>query len=75
MVILPSNNETDRDTNETEHLPNNSSRSQLLDSAPVYLGTSNGSILLDTEDQEKVAGPSVKVPSKKNKESMVNLIL
>ena len=80
LVILPPNDEGDRDTeedsgNENELLPNNLNRSQLLAGTTVHLSTSSGNILLGAWDEEKVAGPSVDVPSKRNKESKVNIFL
>ena len=80
LVILPPNDEGDRDPeedsgDENELLPNNLNRSQLLAGTTVHLSTSSGNILLGAWDEEKVAGPSVDVPSKRNKESKVNIFL
>ena len=73
MVILPWNNEGDRDTNEdsgdeNELLSNNLNRSQLLSGATVDLSTSSGNISPGSGDEEEVAGLSADVPSKRNKE-------
>ena len=80
LVILPSNDEGDRDTDEDsgdekELLPNNLNRSQHLAGATVDLSTSSGNISLGAGDEEEVAGPSVDVPSKRNKRSKVNAFL
>ena len=58
MVILPWNNEGDRDTNEdsgdeNELLSNNLNRSQLLSGATVDLSTSSGNILPGSGDEEE----------------------
>ena len=60
LVILPSNDEGDRDTDEdsgdeNELLPNNLNRSQLLVGATVDLITSSGNISLGIGDEEEVA--------------------
>ena len=73
MVILTPNNEGDRDTDEdsrdeNELLPNNLNWSQLLTCATVQVSISNGTISLGASDEEEVRGPSVDVPSKKNKD-------
>ena len=80
LVILPPNDESDRDTEEdsgdvNELLPNNLNRSQLLAGTTVDLSTSSGNTSLGAWDEEKVAGPLVDVPSKRNKESKVNAFL
>ena len=80
LVILSPNDEGDRDTDEdsgeeNELLPNNLNRSQLLAGATVDLSTSSGNISLGAGDEEEVAGPSVDVPSKRNKGSNVNTFL
>ena len=80
MFILPPSNESDRDTDEdlgdeNELLPNNLNRSQLLAGATVDLNTSSGNISLGAGDEEEIAGPSIDVPSKSNKESKVNAFL
>ena len=80
MVILPPNDESDRDTKEdsgdvNELLPNNLNGSQLLAGITVDLSTSSGNTSLGAWDEEKVAGPLVDVPSKRNKESKVNTFL
>ena len=80
LFILPPNNEGDSDTdddlgNENELLPNNLNRSQLLAGATVDLNTSSGNISLGAGDEEEIAGPSIDVPSKSNKESKVNAFL
>ena len=80
LIILPQNDEGDRDTDEdsgdeNELLPNNLYRSQLLAGATVDLSTSTGNISLGTGDEEEVACPTVDVPSKKNKGSKVNAFL
>ena len=80
MVILPLNNEGDRDTDEdsgdeNKLLPNNLNRSQLLTGATVDLSASIGNIWLGSGDEEEVAGPSVDVPSERNKGSKVNAFL
>ena len=67
LVILPSKDEGDRDTNEdsgdkNEHLPSNLNRSQLLDGATVDLSTPNVNILLGTGDKVEIVGFSVDVP-------------
>ena len=72
LVILPPNDEGDRDTdedsgNENELLPNKLNRRLLLAGATVDLSTSSGNISLGTGDEEEVAGSSVDVPSKWNK--------
>ena len=77
MVILPTNDEGDRDTDEdsgdeNELLPNNLNRSELLAGATVDLSTSSGNISLGAGDEKEVAGPSVDVSSKRNKGSKVN---
>ena len=58
MVILPPNNEGDRDTSEdsgdeNELLWNNFKRSQLLAGATADLSTLNGNILLGAGDERK----------------------
>ena len=60
LVILPSNDEGDRDTDEDsgdekELLPNNLNRSQHLAGATVDLSTSSGNISLGAGDEEEVA--------------------
>ena len=80
MVILPPNNEADRDTDEdsgdeNELFLNNLNGSQLLAGATVDLSTSSGNISLGAGDEEEVAGPLVEVPSKMNKGSKVNAFL
>ena len=80
MVILPPNGEGYRDTDEdsedeNELLTNTFNRSQLLAGATVDLSTSSGNISLGTGDEKEVAGPSVDVPSKRNKGSKVNKFL
>ena len=80
LVILPPNDKGDRDTKEDSGdentlFPNNLNRSQLLAGAAADLSTSNGNILLGSGDEEEVAGPSVDVPSKRNKGSNVNAFL
>ena len=59
MVILPPNDEGDRDTNEdsgdkNELLPNSLNRSQLLAGVTVNL-LASGNISLGTGDEEEVA--------------------
>ena len=80
MVILPPNDESDRDTKEdsgdvNELLPNNLNGSQLWAGITVDLSTSSGNTSLGAWYEEKVAGPLVDVPSKRNKESKVNAFL
>ena len=80
MVILPSNDEGDRDTDEdsgdeNELLENNLNRNQLSAGATVNLSTSSGNILLGAEDEGEVACLSVDVPSKSNKGSKINTFL
>ena len=80
MVILPTNDKGDRDTDEdsggeNELLPNNLNRTQLLAAPTVDLSTSTGNISLGARDEEEVASPSVDVPSKRNKGSKVNTFL
>ena len=80
LVILPPNNKGDRDTNENsgdenELFPINLNRSQHLAGATVALSTSSSNILLGTGDEEEVAGPSVDVPSNRNKRSKINAFL
>ena len=80
LVILPPNNEGDRDTDEDSgdqnDLPtNNLNRSQLLAGATVDLSTSSSNISLDARDEEEVAVLSLDVPSKRNKGSKVNAFL
>ena len=80
LVILPPNDETDRDTDEdsgdeNELLPNNLNRTQLLAGATADLSISSGNISLGPRDEEEVAGPSVDIPSKRNKGSKVNAFL
>ena len=80
LVVSPSNVKDDRDTDEdlgdeNELLPNNLNKIQLLAGATVDLSTSSGSISLGAPDEEEVAGPSVDVPSKRNKGSTVNVLL
>ena len=58
MVILPPNNEGDRDTSEdsgdeNELLSNNFNRSQLLAGATADLSKLNGNILLGAGDERK----------------------
>ena len=77
---LSPNNEGYRDTDddsgdENELLPNNLNRSQLFAGATVDLSPSSGNILLGAGDEVEVAGPSVDVPSKRNKGSKVNAFL
>ena len=50
-----------------------SQRIQLLGDVTVDLSTSSGNNLLVVGDEEELAGPSVDVPSKRNKESKVNV--
>ena len=59
LVILPSNDEGDRDTDEdsgdeNELLPNNLNRTQLLAGSTVDLSTSSGNISLGIGDEEEV---------------------
>ena len=80
LVILPPNDKGDRDTeedsgDENKLFPNNLNRGQLLAGAAADLSTSNGNISLGAGDEEEVAGPSVDVPSKRNKGSNVNAFL
>ena len=80
FVILPPKDDNDRDNDEdsgdeNEILQNNLNRSQLLAGATVDFSTSSGNISLGTGDEEEVAGPSVDVPSKRNKGSKVNVFL
>ena len=80
LVILPPNDEGDRDTDEdsgdeNELLSNNLDKIQLLAGGTVDFSTSSGNILLGAGDKEEVAGPSVDVLSKMNKESKVNAFL
>ena len=80
LVILPSNNEGDRNTDEdsedeNELLPNNISRSKLLAGAAVDLSASSGNILLGVGDKEEVPDPSINVPSKWNERSKVHALL
>ena len=72
MVILHPNDEGDRDTDEdsgdeNELLPNNLNRSQFLTGASIDLGILSGNISLGAGDEKEVTGPSVDVPSKRNK--------
>ena len=76
LVILPPNDKGDRDTDEdsgdkNELLSNNLDKIQLLAGGTVNFSTSSGNILLGTGDKEEVAGPSVDVLSKMNKESCI----
>ena len=80
LVILLPNNKGDRDTNENsgdenELFPINLNRSQHLASATAALSTSSDNILLVAGDEEEVAGPSIDVPSKRNKRSKINAFL
>ena len=80
LVILPPNDEGDRDTNEdsgdeNELLPTNLNRIQLSAGATVDLSTSSGNISLGAGDEEEVVGPSVDVTSKRNKGSKGNAFL
>ena len=80
MVVLPPNGKGDIDTDEdwgdgNELLPNNLNRSQLLAGSAADLRTSRGNTSLDAGDEEEVAGPSVDVPSERNKGSQVNTLL
>ena len=80
LVILPPNDEGDRDTDEdsgdeNELLQNNLKRNQLLTVATVDLSTLSGNISLGTGDEEEVGGPSVDVPSKRNEGSKVTAFL
>ena len=50
-------------------------RGQILAGATVDLSTSSGNILLGAGQEEEEAGPSVYVPSKRNKGSKVNAFL
>ena len=80
QIILPPKDEIDKDTNgdsgdENELLQNNLFRRQLLAGATVALSTSSGNISLGAGDEEEVAGSSVDVPSKRNKESKANAFL
>ena len=59
LVILPSNDEGDRDTDEdsgdeNELLPNNLNRSQLLVGSTVDHSTSSGNISVGIGDEEEV---------------------
>ena len=77
LVILPPNNEGDIDSDEdsedeNELLKRNLNRSQFLAGAIADGSTSSGNISLYAGDKEEVAGPSVDIPSKRNKESKVN---
>ena len=49
-----------------------SQRIQLLGDVTVDLSTSSGNNLLVVGDEEELAGPSVDVPSKRNKGAKVN---
>ena len=80
MVVLPTNEVGDRDTDDdsrdkNEPPPNKLNRCQLSTGATVDLSTSSGKILLRAGDEDQVAGPTVDVPSKKNKGSKVNAFL
>ena len=77
LVILPPNNEGDIDSDEdsedeNELLESNLIRSQFLAGAIADVSTSSGNISLYAGDKEEAAGPSVDIPSKRNKESKVN---
>ena len=58
LVILPSNDENDRDVNKGsgELLPDIWNSSQLLAGATVDLSKSSGNILLGAEGEEEVVG-------------------
>ena len=80
VVILPPNDEGNRDTDKDSRdknglLPNNLYRSQILTGGTVDLSTPNGNISLGARDEEEVAGASVDVPSKGNKKSKINEFL
>ena len=80
LIILPPNNKGDRDIDEdsgdgTELLPKKINRGQILAGATVDLSTSSRNILLGAGEEEEEAGPSVYVPSKRNKGSKVNAFL
>ena len=80
LVILTSNDEGDRDTDEdsgdeNEFLLNNLNRSQLLAGATVDLSPSSGNISLGAGDEEEVVGPSDDVPSMRNEGSKINAFL
>ena len=49
--------------------------SQFLACATVNRSTLSGNILLGAEDDKEVAGPSVDIPSRRNKGSKVNVFL
>ena len=66
LVILPPNDESDRDTDEDSRdenqlLPNNLNRNQLLAGATADLRISSGNISLSAVDEEDIARPSVNV--------------
>ena len=72
LVILPLNTEGDRDTDEDSEDENelhlkNLNKSNLLAGASFDLSISSDNIGLGAGDKEDVAGPSVDVPSKRNK--------
>ena len=80
LVVLPLNEKGDRDTNDDSgdknELPsNNLNKCQLSTGATIDLSTSSGKLLLGAGDEDQVAGPSVDVPSKKNRRSKVNPFL